>query len=495
MTKISAKIIADSINPQGQRITSFILTYPRMIHGELMTHRVFSRNSASSRAIPFKKMMEMVEKDPFIPIAWQKDHKGMQGTEYFTKSDLAAEEFKEEIPDTAIEHLTQVWLAARDNAVRHAKYANEIGLTKQICNRILEPFMWHTVLVTATEFDNFFELRCPQYNYLFDFYKSRKEVIEKSTNGKYNDGRDLSTFTDIDWLKINVSPAEIHIQALAEAMWDEYNGSDPKQLKPGEWHIPFSDNINDDEILQKIAKKEEVSHLETAYDIYQYYAIKIATARCARLSYMTFEGKIDYEKDIALHDQLFNSKHYSPFEHCARAMSDDEYETYIKGKCNYYQMTTNLRPLLPDDENYGWCNNFKGFIPYRYLLESQLKNNMVMHNEIKQLIRSADKEENGKQESDKALRYNEGKPKWSLVHYESLIPMIRVLEFGALKYAPRNWIKPMNETEILESMQRHLAALMDGEEFDQESGINHMGHIQANAMFYNYHHNKNKQNG
>ena len=376
MTKISAKIIADSINPQGHRITSFILTYPRMIHGELMTHRVFSRNSASSRAIPFNKMMEMVEKDPFIPIAWQKDHKGMQGTEYFTKSDLAAEEFKEEIPDTVIEHLTQVWLTARDNAVRQAKYANEIGLTKQLCNRLLEPFMWHTVLVTATEFENFFELRCPKYQWqdgkVFNSWKDLvKDTFESGGSRDWVDG--LENCSLIERLKHSKSAAEIHIQALAEAMWDEYNGSDPKQLKPGEWHIPFSDNINDDEILQKIAKKEEVSHLETAYDIYQYYAIKIATARCARLSYMTFEGKIDYEKDIALHDQLFNSKHYSPFEHCARAMSDDEYETYIKGKCNYYQMTTNLRPLLPDDENYGWCNNFKGFIPYRYLLESQLK--------------------------------------------------------------------------------------------------------------------------
>ena len=174
MTKISAKIIADSINPQGQRITSFILTYPRMIHGELMTHRMFSRNSASSRAIPFKKMMEMVEKDPFIPIAWQKDHRGMQGTEYFTKSDLAAAEFKEEIPDTVIEHLTQVWLAARDNAVRDAKYANEIGLTKQICNRLLEPFMWHTVLLTGTEFKNFFELRMPCYEIDLDNLESLK---------------------------------------------------------------------------------------------------------------------------------------------------------------------------------------------------------------------------------------------------------------------------------------------------------------------------------
>lgn len=87
----------------------------------------------------------------------------------------------------------------------------------------------------------------------------------------------------------------------------------------------------------------------------------------------------------------------------------------------------------------------------------------------------------------KADRFNEGKPKWSLVHFDSLIPMIRVLEFGANKYAPNNWMKPMDTKEILESMQRHLAALFDGEIYDKESGISHMGHIQCNAMFYNYH--------
>lgn len=356
MTKISAKIVADSINPQGDRITSFILTYPRIIHGELMTHRMFSRNSASSRAIPFKKMMEMVEKDPFIPIAWQKDHKGMQGTEYFTKSDLAAEEFKEEIPDTVIEHLTQVWLTSRDNAVREAKYANEIGLTKQICNRLLEPYMWHTVLVTATEFDNFFKLRCPKYG--GGEFKSKRDVIRESRlAGMPSDY--YSSFEIEDWLEEDYSQAEIHIQALAEAMWDEYNQSKPKRLQPGEWHIPFSDNVNDDEILQKIAKKEEVSHLETAYDIYQHYAIKIATARCARLSYMTFEGKIDYEKDIALHDQLLASHHASPFEHCCRVLTEEEYNTLGK-------------MVLHPENGYvfekGWVDNFKGFISYRRIL-------------------------------------------------------------------------------------------------------------------------------
>ena len=91
---------------------------------------------------------------------------------------------------------------------------------------------------------------------------------------------------------------------------------------------------------------------------------------------------------------------------------------------------------------------------------------------------------------EKSDRFNEGKPKWSLVHYKSMVPMIRVLEFGAKKYEARNWQKGLDLEEILESMQRHLGALMDGENIDPESGIEHMGHIQCNAMFYNYHKNK-----
>ena len=88
---------------------------------------------------------------------------------------------------------------------------------------------------------------------------------------------------------------------------------------------------------------------------------------------------------------------------------------------------------------------------------------------------------------EQAKRYNEGKPQWSLVNYKSLEPMVRVLEFGCEKYDRDNWKKGMPTHKILESMQRHLAALMDGEQFDSETGISHMGHIQANAMFYNYH--------
>lgn len=342
MKKISAEIVADSISPQGHRITTMLLTYPRFIHGELMTHRMFSRNSASSRAIPFEKMYKMVAEDPFIPIAWQKDHKGMQGTEYFTK------EINDDYDEIYI--LRQEWIYARDKALDSATYLHSRGLSKQICNRLLEPFMWHTVLVTSTEWDNFFELRCPEYKIEERVYRSKKDFCK-------NERGLVHPKTNLGWLEINKSQAEIHIQALAESMWDARNESTPKQLQVGEWHIPFGDKI--DYAIHKWRFLPEIEDL-WGKDMSE-YGIKIATARCARLSYMTFDGEIDYEKDIKLHDQLLESKHFSPFEHCGRVMTRLEYRNFTK--------TT----PYPDENGYteseGWCNNFKGFIQYRYLVE------------------------------------------------------------------------------------------------------------------------------
>lgn len=177
--EISAKIIADSINAKGDRITSYILHYPRFIHSELMTHRMFSRNAASSRAIPFEKMVKMIEENPFIPIAWQKAHKGMQGSEYFSNEEVRIDignefEYKEDIRLVTEEFKIQ-WLAARDKAVNAAMGMHKLGLTKQLVNRLLEPFMWYTVLVTATEWDNFFELRLPSYVVDLDDLEKLKE--------------------------------------------------------------------------------------------------------------------------------------------------------------------------------------------------------------------------------------------------------------------------------------------------------------------------------
>ena len=339
--KIEAKIIADSINPQGDRITTYLLTYPRFIHSELMTHRVFSRNSASSRAIPFQKMVKMIEEDPFIPIAWQKNHKGMQGTEYLT-----------DIMD--IERAEHRWRMSIANNIDQAKVLNDgIGVTKQLCNRLLEPFMWHTVLLTATEFENFFKLRCPEYHYKGRVFKSKKDML------KANLGTFPTKLNDLEWIISSKSQAEIHIQALAEAMWDAMNESKPKELKAGEWHIPFGDKMQDKDIIQYI--KGEFNSRTKVEEAIQKFKLKVSTARCARLSYMTFEGEIDYEKDIQLHDRLLADGHASPFEHVSRCLTEEEYNALGK---------MILDPVKGYIFEKGWVDNFKGFVSYRRILNS-----------------------------------------------------------------------------------------------------------------------------
>jgi len=354
--QISAKIVADSINQQRDRITTMEIVFPRPILAEFNTHRLFTRNSASSRAIPFKKMVEMVKNSPFIPIAWQKDHSGMQGTEYF-------EGWRAKI-------LNLAWKAGAKSAVFAATKLHKLGLTKQLCNRLLEPFMYHKVLVTFTETENFFNLRCPQYEdtYRNEIYKSRKDMCD-DWNREHLSGLPKQDST-LEWLKINKGQGEIHIMDLAEKMWDAMNESIPVKLNSGQWHIPYGDNISDENAND---------YLENIYDIrkdglwgqkeIEEFKCKIAVARCARLSYQTLGDNpvIDYKADLKLFDILKNSGHFSPFEHVARCMSNEEYRSYIKGKCVINSISDEvIAPVI----NEGWCNNFKGFIQYRYLLES-----------------------------------------------------------------------------------------------------------------------------
>ena len=341
------EIIADSVSPQKNRLTTFKVTYPRIIHAEMCRHRILSRNTASSRAIPFKKMVKDVQENPFIPIAWQKDHKGMQGSEYLTGT------------------LTEYnWLKARDKTVEQAKILHGLDVTKQLCNRLLEPFMWTTELISGTEWENFFELRCPK-------------LYHTATGLTYNSLKDWNNVdTEIQWKSLscqhpeNTSGAEIHIQKIAEMMLDAYNESIPKQLKSGEWHIPFGNDINMVSLGGAIANLNR--YASTSEINIHKYILNVATARCARLSYQTLgdNPKIDYEADIKLHDRLLESKHLSCFEHCARAMSDEEYYSFHKGKL---KTVDEGYGVLYQNENLtnGWCNNFKGFIQYRYLIENK----------------------------------------------------------------------------------------------------------------------------
>jgi thymidylate synthase ThyX len=240
---IKAEVVADSLAPCQKRATTFVLTYPRFIHSEVMTHRQFSRNAASSRAIPASKMIERILQEPALPVHWGKNQKGM-------RADVELSLDKQE-------EGRRVWLCAMSDAVRHARQLVELGVHKQIANRVLEPYMHMATIVTATEYENFFALRAHP-------------------------------------------DAQPEFQELAYLMLQAYLASTPRPLQCNEWHLPFADRYVPDGLpVQEL--------------------LKITTARCARVSYWNFEGTIDFKDDYSLHDDLLKNGHMSPFEHALRA--------------------------------------------------------------------------------------------------------------------------------------------------------------------------------
>ncbi len=215
---ITSKIVADSIDKRGNRITTVLVTLPRIILAEMMTHRMFSRNASSSRAVPVDKMIKAVRENTFCPFEFQKSHKGMQGSEYFTGAEK--------------QECVNLWLESAELALQQAEKMKAKGISKQIINRILEPYQYYTMLITGSRegWDNFFNLRCPSYidtiygkEHASGTWKSKKDYC------KYFD-IDINSKTDTQWLRLNKGQAEIHMMALAEAIYDAVNESTPKQL-------------------------------------------------------------------------------------------------------------------------------------------------------------------------------------------------------------------------------------------------------------------------
>ncbi|WVS24552.1 thymidylate synthase [Pseudomonas phage Psxphi15] len=192
---ITAKIIAHSIAPNGQMIVTWELEYQRFIHGEFMTHRLFSRNAASSRAIPVQTIINQVSDDPAMPIHWGKNQSGMQA--------------KEALSDALAYSAKYLWLKAAKYAANVAGALTDVGLHKQATNRILEPFQTMKTVMTATCMDNFF------------------------------------------WLR-NHEDAQPEIKELARLMWEALQASTPNKLEPGDWHVPYFGNG------QWFAKRDEM---------------------------------------------------------------------------------------------------------------------------------------------------------------------------------------------------------------------------------------------
>lgn len=246
----SARVLLDSVSPAGVRLTTMEARYPRFIHSEVMTHRVLSRNSASSRALPVRKMIDAVRSDPAMPVWWGRNQAGMQA--------------HEELDADARAFAQAEWQHALDDALAHAERlaAADVNLHKQLVNRILEPFAWITVIITATEWANFFTQR---------------------------------THAD----------AQPELKHIADLMLAAYRASEPRALALADWHTPLI-----------LADEEAVLSLEQR--------LKISVARSARVSYLSHEGSRDHAKDVELYERLVGggaNGHWSPFEHVATPLA------------------------------------------------------------------------------------------------------------------------------------------------------------------------------
>lgn len=293
---ISAMVVADSVSPQGHRLTTLQLRYPRFIHAEFMTHRQFSRNASSSRAIPVKKMIEDIRRDPAMPIYWGSNKPGMQAGE--------------EISGTELEVAKGNWLASLNEVIQRVQVMTDTcGLHKQIANRMLEPWAHINVVVTATSWSNFFALRAHP-------------------------------------------DAQPEIKALAEAMQEAIQGSKPVLLKPGQWHLPYIRQT--DVTHESFFGKDGFLFQDEMMDILK----KVSVARCARVSYLTHDGRpTTIEEDVALYEKLVVSQplHASPAEHQATPDEYDEREyPGVMEPMNLHQHGNfigwrQLRKMLPNE--------------------------------------------------------------------------------------------------------------------------------------------------
>ncbi len=249
-----ARVLLDSVAPNGVRLLTLEATFPRFVLAEFNTHRVFSRNSASSRAIPTAKLIARVREDPAVPLEWGRNRAGMSADDLLDARDASEAE--------------RVWLSARDAAADHAERLLQLKVHKQEVNRVLEPFLWHTVIVSATEWENFFVLR--------------------------------------------TSPsAQPEIRVVAVLMREAIAASRPQPIAVGAWHLPL---VQPDERELDLATQK-----------------KIAAARCARVSYLTHDGVREIARDLELHDRLRGERHLSPFEHVATPADDAGFHANFRG--------------------------------------------------------------------------------------------------------------------------------------------------------------------
>lgn len=269
------KVLTDSyFEDKSNRLTTFEVTFWRPILCELTRHRQFSYCFRSSRATPIKKLIEEARENTWGPAHWGKNCKGMVAEEYYTYN-LQVEEFE------------KAWQqSAKGNATIATSFM-DVNIHKQVVNRLLEPYISVTGLVSGTTWDNFFNLRCS------------------------ND-------------------AQPEMRDLAVAMKEALENSEPRELKENEWHLPY------------ITQVEKEQH--ELYDL-----VRASTARCARVSYNKFDGTTSMQEDCELYERLAKAGHMSPLEFVATPSKGyilSNYKTPWLQLRKMYETRADLRNIL-----------------------------------------------------------------------------------------------------------------------------------------------------
>lgn len=268
-----AKVVLASKADHAPPIYTMHLRYPRIIHGEIMTHRLFSRNARSSRAVPVKTMLEEIRTVPFVPWHWGKNQKGMQAVEENSERvivpDIAGHTAGEAVDREA------AWLWARDAAADMAEAFMNAGYHKQVVNRLVEPFSWIDTLITSTDWKNFFHLR-------------------------------------------DHADAEPHFRDLAVLVKEAMTYAEFQMVETGGWHLPYIDGEDVYDVAKRPTDHTKTLMAKRNIDPGNVLA-RLSAARCARISYKPFDGNGSIEAELDRYDMLVGNSavHASPLEHQA----------------------------------------------------------------------------------------------------------------------------------------------------------------------------------
>ncbi len=294
---IDVKIIADSLSAyNGKRVTTFELEYPRFIHAEVMTHRVLSRNAQSSRAVPVSSMI--ANNENFVrPLVYGANKSGMSSSE--------------ELEGLKLDSAKAVWDQAAKDSFTYSKLLADLGLHKQWSNRLTEWCSNIKVIVTATDYDNFF------------------------------------------WLRRDPDAAQPEIVLLADEMFEAYSTNTPEILQQGEWHVPY---IKTEYLMQKLRKRIYLDSTGEELDVSD--ALKISASCCAQVSYRRLNDS--KEKALEIYSKLFSGPkpHLSPTEHQAMA--------YAKADTSWTVLEAGITHRKRNGDYYS--GNLNGFIQYRQIL-------------------------------------------------------------------------------------------------------------------------------